>query len=138
MLSLIKLSPALEADLIDYFEIKNNDLYKLRTALSNLEHIFMAEYINYDRLRLTSNCAEAYPSSHNFSSLILSLTKLQNILNKLYTMPINLDLLPFQDLILLFVGNYYSPEFEQDITQVNFALTNFFYPCWQLLALANV
>ncbi|MEL7076061.1 MAG: hypothetical protein AAGM46_09075 [Cyanobacteria bacterium J06582_2] len=126
--TLIKLSPVLEADLINYFQIKDNEsVYKLRAAISNLEHIFLAEYIYYDQSRQESGS----------SSLILSLTKLQSILNKLYNKSISCDFISFQDLILLFVSNYYSVKFEQDIAQVNFTLENHFYPCWKLLSMST-
>ena len=122
--TLIKLSPVLEADLIEYFEIENNEgVNKLRTALSNLQHIFLTEYINRYQSSIDSD----------YSSPILSLMELQSVLNKLYTKPADNDFIAFQDLILLFVSNYYSVEFERDITRVNFALENYFYPCWQLL-----
>ena len=123
--SLIKLSPALEANFINHFNIENNEgVHNLRTALANLQNIFLTEYIYRDRTSIDSE--------HHSNSLILSLTKLQNTLNQLYTKPIN-NSIPFQDLILVFVGNYYSAEFERDITQIDFALENYFYPCWQLL-----
>lgn len=122
--TLIKLSPGLEADLIDRFKIKKQEcIDDLRVAIANLHHIFLTEYINHYQLS----------SDRNFSSPILNLAKLQNILNKLYIKPVNNNSIPFQDLILLFVGNYYSMEFERDLTQVNFALANYFYFCWKLL-----
>ena len=125
--TLIKLSPALEADLIEYFEIKNDkDIDSLRIALSDLHHLFLTEYINHYQLPIKSN--------HDFRSPISSLTELQSILNKLYTKPVDNDSIPFQDLILLFVGNYYSVESKQDITQVNFALRKHFFACYQLLS----
>lgn len=138
--TLIRLSPVLEVDLINYFKIKNNeDVNNLRIAISNLQHIFLTEYINHYQLSINSNSSHvraspaAYPSNRHLSSSILNLTKLQDTLNQLYTKPIKNDLIPFQDLILLFVGNYYNIECERDIIQLNFALANYFYPCWRLL-----
>ena len=148
--TLIKLSPALSADLINEFQIKDSEeIDSLRIAVSNLHHIFLIEYINHYQSSIKSNyivgqhalkntkthtaSSLAYLSDRNSNNLFLSLTELQNILNQLYTYPVDNDLIPFQDLILLFVGNYYSVEFERDITQVNYALKNHFYSCWQLL-----
>ena len=124
--SLIKLSPALEANLIGYFQLKNNEVINsLRIAIANLHHLFLTEYINHYQSPIKNDS--------DFGSPISSLSELQNVVDKLYTKPVNHDSISFQDLILLFVGNYYSTEFEQDITQVKFALKNYFYPCWQLL-----
>lgn len=124
--TLIKLSPALEAKLINYFQLKDNEEgNSLRVAIANLHHLFLTEYINHYQTSIKSD--------RNFSSPISSLPELQNIVNKLYTKPVNHDSDSFQDLILLFVGNYYSQEFGQDITQLEFALKNYFYPCWQIL-----
>jgi len=125
--TLIKFSPALEADLIEYFKIKNNkDIDCLRIALSNLHHIFLTEYINQYQLPVRSD--------RYFGNPISNLTTLQSTLNDLYTKPVDKDSIPFQDLILLFVGNYYSVESKRDITQVNFALRKYFFACHQLLS----
>ncbi|VEP17732.1 conserved hypothetical protein [Hyella patelloides LEGE 07179] len=119
--TLIKLPlSSLETELINKFQIKDRDiLSSLRLAISDLNQTFITEYIKQDRSK--------------YNQLILKLLRFQTLLNKLYTKPHKNTHIPFQDLIILFVGNYYCPNFEQDIASLNLALANYFFPCWLLL-----
>lgn len=109
---------SLESDLIEQFEIKDDTiLLSLSKAISHINHLF-------------SQYTQQY--KQEYSKLILNLLRLQNLLNKLYTKTNTKDL-PFQDLIILFVGNYCSSIKDRDISCLNIALANYFFPCWLLL-----
>ncbi len=125
--TLIKLSqPNLEKELISELRIKDsNSLISLRQAIYQLNQTFLIQYIREYQSSVDYN--------QQFSSLILNLIRLQNILNKLYTKPIINNSIPWRDLILLFVSNYYSTSFEQDITKLNLTLANYFFPCCLVL-----
>lgn len=108
----------LKTNLINKFQIKDRTtLSSLQKAIANLYRLYLTEYI---KQQLKDN------------KLILNLLKLQNILNRLYTKPNEQKDLPFRDLIIIFVGNYYS-EGERNITNLNFVLARYFFPCWLLL-----
>ena len=118
--TLNQLPLSIQTELINKFQIKEEDgLSSLQKAINNINEVWISEFFNQ------------YFKS--YIKLISNLLKLQNLLNKLYTRPHNNTLIPFRDLLILFVGNFYSRDFEQDITALNLALANYFTPCWQLL-----
>ena len=118
--TLIKLPSSIQKELIKKFNIENwNALFDLQQAIAKINRIFLTEYINRYQ--------------QEYTNLSLNLLKLQNLLNKLYTKPQNNTSIPFQDLIILFVSNCYSSDFEQNLSSLNLALANYFLPCWQLL-----
>ena len=119
--TLIELSQSsLKADLIDKFEIEERAiLSSLQNAIALLNLIYSTEYLKQQQAE--------------YNKLILNFLKLQNILNRLYTKPNDKNDLPFRDLIIIFVGNYYSPSCDRDIPNLNLVLKKYFFPCWLLL-----
>ena len=102
----------------------------LKQAIAKMYHIFLEEYIQYyqPNLKLANGV---------FGNLLANLLYLQNILNQLYILPIeqqDLDL-PYQDLILLFIGCYCSADCYQDFWDLDDVLAQYFLPCWLKLKL---
>ncbi|MEM8721634.1 MAG: hypothetical protein AAGE84_20455 [Cyanobacteria bacterium P01_G01_bin.39] len=118
--------PSIETDLINKFDIKERiTILSLQQALNKLNDIFINEYIR--EYQLSNNIGQ------QFSELSLNLVRLINILNQLYVKSMSNPLIPWQDLILLFVGNYHSSSNKQNIKQLNLDLAYYFYPCWSIL-----
>ncbi|MEM7757591.1 MAG: hypothetical protein AAF298_05610 [Cyanobacteria bacterium P01_A01_bin.40] len=117
---------SIESELINQFKIEDQTtLLSLKKSINKLNEIFITEYIQ--KYQLSINIGQ------QFGELSLSLIRLINILNQLYVKPMSDPLIPWQDLIILFIGNYQSIENQQDIKQLNLDLANYFYPCWSTL-----
>lgn len=95
----------------------------LKRAVVKMYSIFLEEY---------SQCYQPNIKLADgiFGDLLTNLVYLQNILNQLYTLPIQQKNLPYQDLILLFVGCYCSADCYQDFWDLDDVLAEYFLPCW--------
>lgn len=98
----------------------------LKTAIAALYQIFFQEYNAAYLPTLTSETSL-------FTDIVSNLLYLQNVLNGLYTEPINKDAVPFQDLLLLFVGCYCSSDSYAEFWSLDDALAAYYWPCWHLL-----
>lgn len=99
----------------------------LKQAIAQMHSIFLAEYtLHYQpNLQLANGI---------FGQLLANLLYLQNVLNQLYTFPIDNQHLPYQDLILLFVGCFCSADCYQDFWDLDDVLAQYFLPCWFILS----
>ena len=99
----------------------------LKQAIAQMHRIFLVEYAEYyqPNLKLANGI---------FGQLLANLLYLQNVLNQLYIFPIEKRQLPYQDLILLFVGCYCSADCYQDFWDLDDVLAQYFLPCWLILA----
>ncbi|WP_235108273.1 hypothetical protein [Acaryochloris sp. 'Moss Beach'] len=98
----------------------------LKTAIAALYQIFFQEYNTTYLPTLTGE-------SSLFTDIVSNLLYLQNVLNELYTEPINKNAVPFQDLLLLFVGCYCSSDSYAEFWSLDDALAAYYWPCWHLL-----
>lgn len=98
----------------------------LKAAIAALYQIFFQEYNTTYLPTLTGE-------SSLFTDIVSNLLYLQNVLNELYTEPINKNAVPFQDLLLLFVGCYCSSDSYAEFWSLDDALAAYYWPCWHLL-----
>lgn len=98
----------------------------LKAAIAALYQIFFQEYNTTYLPTLTGETSL-------FSDIVSNLLYLQNVLNELYTEPINKNAVPFQDLLLLFVGCYCSSDSYVEFWSLDDALAAYYWPCWHLL-----
>lgn len=98
----------------------------LKTAIAALYQIFFQEYNTTYLPTLTGEASL-------FTDIVSNLLYLQNVLNELYTEPINKNAVPFQDLLLLFVGCYCSSDSYAEFWSLDDALAAYYWPCWHLL-----
>lgn len=99
----------------------------LKAAIASLYHIFLQEYNATYLPTLVGD-------SSLFTAIVSNLIYLQNVLNDLYTDPINKNAVPFQDLLLLFVGCYCSSDSYAEFWRLDDALAAYYWPCWHLLS----
>ena len=98
----------------------------LKGAIASLYQVFFQEYNATYLPTLVGD-------SSLFTTIISNLLYLQNVLNDLYTDPINNTAVPFQDLLLLFVGCYCSSDSYAEFWSLDDALAVYYWPCWHLL-----
>ena len=118
----------LEQELLaDWNNYNSQVRLNLKQAIAKMYSIFLEEYT----LHYQPNSKQA---DGIFGNLLTNLLYLQNILNQLYTFAIENQDLPYQDLILLFVGCYCSADCYQDFWDLDDVLAQYFLPCWLNLA----
>ncbi|WP_421659404.1 hypothetical protein [Leptothermofonsia sp. ETS-13] len=124
----------LEHDLLDEWARTGNrvDSLELRTslkqAIAHLYQIFLQEY----------NCTYLPTMSGEtgmFTEIVSNLLYLQNAINSLYTDQIAQtdSELPFQDLLIVFVGCYCSSDSFSEFWSIDNVLASYFLPCWYWL-----
>lgn len=98
----------------------------LKGAIAALYQVFFQEYNATYLPTLVGD-------SSLFAAIVSNLLYLQNVLNDLYTDPINKNAVPFQDLLLLFVGCYCSSDSYAEFWTLDDVLAAYYWPCWHLL-----
>ncbi len=98
----------------------------LKGAIAALYQVFFHEY---NATYLPTLVGE----SSLFTAIVSNLLYLQNVLNDLYTDPINKAAVPCQDLLLLFVGCYCSSDSYAEFWTLDDVLAAYYWPCWHLL-----
>ena len=98
----------------------------LKAVIAALYQIFFQEY---NATYLPTLVGEA----SLFTDIVSNLLYVQNVLNELYTEPINKNAVPFQDLLLLFVGCYCSRDSYAEFWSLDDTLAAYYWPCWHLL-----
>ncbi|MBW4551816.1 MAG: hypothetical protein KME35_12005 [Aphanocapsa sp. GSE-SYN-MK-11-07L] len=120
----------LEADLLADWAAAGGPSLELRTslkqALAEMYQVFLAEYNATYLPTLTGDVGL-------FTKLVSNLLYLQNAINQLYTDAEAAAELPFQDLLLLFVGCYCSSDSYAEFWAIDDVLAAYFLPCWQRL-----
>ncbi|SRR5579883_2555032 len=102
----------------------------LKAAIAHLYQIFLQEY---NQTYLPTMAGE----SGLFTQIVGNLLYLQNAINTLYTdfaVQANVAL-PFQDLLLIFVGCYCSSDSFTEFWAIDNVLADYFIPCWKQLGL---
>ncbi len=102
---------------------------KLKRAIAQLHQIFLTEY---SATYLPTLATE----ESLFADIALNLLHLQNVINALYTDPqfTQNTVVPFQDLLIVFISRYCSGDSYADFWQVDNALADYFIPCWHYLS----
>ncbi|MEL6438168.1 MAG: hypothetical protein AAFQ80_02765 [Cyanobacteria bacterium J06621_8] len=124
---LIQLNQAnLVAELAQKLEIKADN--SLQQAIAQLNLVFLTEYItNYQPL--INNLKKQL----EFSKFLLNILYLQNLLNHIYNSQSHLNnLLPYQDLLIIFTAKYYQNK--PHIPSLNANIAKYFLPCYSLLS----
>ncbi|MDX2100574.1 MAG: hypothetical protein SFW36_22580 [Leptolyngbyaceae cyanobacterium bins.59] len=124
----------LEADILALWRERNypTESLTLRTCLKQaivrLYQIFLEEYNRTYLPTLTGQ-----PGI--FAQIVSNLVYLQNVISELYQNPIaqSSPNLPFQDLLMLFIGCYCSSDSYREFWAIDDVLANYFLPCWRLL-----
>ncbi len=97
----------------------------LKLAIAQLYHIFLEEYNAAYLPTLTGDVGL-------FTQMIGNLLHLQNVVDSLYTDAEALSKgLPFQDLLLLFIGCYCSGDSYREFWAIDDVLAAYFLPCWR-------
>ncbi len=102
----------------------------LKQAIAQLYQIFFATYAEHYQPSLVNGRGL-------FGQFAANLLYFQNALNQLYTQP-PASPVPFQDLLVLFVGCYCAGDTYADFWDVDDAIARYFLPAWQLLAAQSV
>ncbi|NJL00836.1 MAG: hypothetical protein HC910_09850 [Spirulinaceae cyanobacterium SM2_1_0] len=97
----------------------------LKQAIAQLYQIFFAAYADHYQPSLVNGRGV-------FGQFVANLLYFQNALNQLYTNPPAGEL-PFQDLLLLFVGCYCAGDSYADFWDIDDVIANYFLPAWYLL-----
>ncbi|MEO1299333.1 MAG: hypothetical protein AAFW75_26890, partial [Cyanobacteria bacterium J06636_16] len=102
---------------------------KLKRAIAQLHQIFLTEY---SATYLPTLATEA----SLFADIAINLLHLQNVINTLYTDPqfTQNAIVPFQDLLIVFISRYCSGDSYADFWQVDNVLADYFIPCWHHLS----
>ena len=100
----------------------------LKQAIAHLYQIFLQEY---NRTYLPTMSGE----TGLFTQIVSNLLYLQNVINSLYTDFIaKTDSgLPFQDLLIVFIGCYCSSDSFAEFWAIDDVLATYFLPCWHQL-----
>jgi hypothetical protein len=103
---------------------------ELKGAIARLYQIFLEEYEAAYLPQITDNF---------FTQIVSNLLDLQNAISDLYTDITAYSSLPFQDLLILFVGNAvsgdsYAEFWSVDEAGLGSAIAEYFLPCWYLLS----
>ncbi|MEB3211771.1 MAG: hypothetical protein VKL39_10465 [Leptolyngbyaceae bacterium] len=103
----------------------------LKQAIARLYEIFLREYGHTYLPTLNGEPRNGEPSL--FADMVSNLLYLQNAINELYTdLPSNSSL-PFQDLLILFIGAFCSHDSYAEFWDVDNAIASYFVPCWGIL-----
>lgn len=109
---------------VDSLELQTN----LKQAIAHLYQIFLEEYN-------TGYLPTMAGETGIFAQIASNLLHLQNAIDSLYTDGIaNQSLLPFQDLLLVFIGAYCARDSYNEFWAIDDILAAYFLPCWLLLA----
>jgi len=75
-----------------------------------------------------------------FAQAVSNLLYLQNAIDSIYKdfMTASNPALPFQDLLIVFIGNYSSSDRYSEFWEIDNILASYFLPCWQILSEKNV
>jgi hypothetical protein len=129
VLSDSELETDLLASLVNITQLNNGDAIAtratLKQAIMQLYQVFLEEYRQHYLPTLSSDGL--------FSRLLSNLLALQNVVNQLYTSTSVYSDFPFQDLLVLFIGNYCSADCYKDFWNVDDVLASYFFPCWHLV-----
>ncbi len=123
----------LEADLLANWAAAGQPVYSLelrtslKQALAQMYQIFLEEYNATYLPTLTGDVGL-------FTKLVSNLLYLQNAINQLYTDAYAESALPWQDLLLLFIGCYCSSDSYAEFWAIDDVLAAYFLPCWQRLS----
>ncbi len=97
----------------------------LKQAIAQLYQIFFATYAEHYQPSLADGRGL-------FGQFVANLLYFQNALNQLYTNPPAGDI-PFQDLLVLFVGCYCAGDSYADFWDIDDAIAHYFLPAWYRL-----
>ncbi|MEO0986293.1 MAG: hypothetical protein AAFY20_12170 [Cyanobacteria bacterium J06639_14] len=102
---------------------------KLKRAIAQLHEIFLTEY---SATYLPTLATE----ESLFADIAINLLHLQNVINTLYTDPqfTQNAIVPFQDLLIVFISRYCSGDSYADFWQIDNVLADYFIPCWHHLS----
>ncbi len=124
----------LEQDLLTEWALAGHDVrsLELRTslkqAIARLYQIFFQEYNHTYLPTMTGNIG-------TFTQVVSNLLYLGNVVNALYTHPASQhQTLPFQDLLIIFIGCYCSSNSYEEFWAIDDVLAAYFLPCWQQLS----
>jgi hypothetical protein len=123
----------LEKDLISEWQNSSLELtINLKQAIAHLYQIFLEEY-NATYLPTMTGDSE---DMGIFAKAVSNLLYLQNAIDSLYKDFIaeSNPALPFQDLLIIFIGNYSSSDNYSEFWELDDVLANYFLPCWQMLS----
>ncbi|MGA7933821.1 MAG: hypothetical protein WCA35_09765 [Kovacikia sp.] len=109
---------------VDSLELRTS----LKQAIVHLYQIFLQEY---NRFYLPTLGGE----TGLFTQIVSNLLYLQNAINSLYTdrTPKAYAGLPFQDLLIVFIGCYCSSDSYAEFWAIDDVLAGYFLPCWHHL-----
>lgn len=120
----------LERELLTEWEDPSLELStSLKQAIAHLYQIFLEEYNSTYLPTITGDIGI-------FAKAVSNLLYLQNAIDSLYrdfiaeTQPH----LPFQDLLIIFIGSYCSSDSYEEFWEVDNVLAAYFLPCWQILS----
>jgi hypothetical protein len=123
----------LESDLLAEWAAAGNLVHSLelrtslKQSLAQMYQIFLEEYNATYLPTLTGDVGL-------FTKMVSNLLYLQNAINQLYTDAYAEAELPFQDLLLLFIGCYCSSDSYAEFWAIDDVLAAYFLPCWQILS----
>ncbi|MBW4519299.1 MAG: hypothetical protein KME16_06305 [Scytolyngbya sp. HA4215-MV1] len=120
----------LETELLSDWLKEQPDTLELRSSLkSAIVHLYQIFLQEYNATYLPTLTGEV----GMFTQIVSNLLYLQNAINTLYTDP-SIDIqLPFQDLLIVFIGCYCSSESYADFWTIDDVLAAYFLPCLNLL-----
>jgi hypothetical protein len=100
----------------------------LKGAIAQLYQLFIAEY---NRTYLPTMIGD----DGLFTKIVSNLLYLQNVVNSLYVYrsAAQNPQLPFQDLLIIFIGCYCSSDSYSEFWAIDDVLAAYFLPCWHLL-----
>ncbi|MEM7773706.1 MAG: hypothetical protein AAF327_24780, partial [Cyanobacteria bacterium P01_A01_bin.37] len=122
----------LEHDLLDdWRRVENNSLslqvkVSLKQAIARLYECFLRDYS-------ATYLPTLGEDTSLFSEMVSNLLYLQNAINALYTDLPKETSLPFQDLLILFIGVFCSHDSYAEFWDVDNAIASYFVPCWNIL-----
>jgi hypothetical protein len=124
----------LEKDLLAEWlpESQNSSLelrINLKQAIAHLYQIFFQEYNSTYLPTMTGDIGV-------FAQAVSNLLYLQNAIDSIYKdfMAESNPTLPFQDLLIIFIGNYSSSDRYSEFWEIDNILASYFLPCWQVLS----
>ncbi len=131
-LSLLEDTP-LETDLLsEWADPQGMPCLELRTSLKGaIAHLYQVFMAAYNRTYLPTMTGDA----GLFTEIVGNLLHLQNVVNSLYVDRAGEQnpQLPFQDLLIIFIGCYCSSDSYSEFWTIDDVLAAHFLPCWHLL-----
>lgn len=126
----------LEKDLLAQWLVEGESSLELsislKQAIAQLYQIFLQEYNSSYLPTLTGDSGDMGIFAKSVSNLLY----LQNAIDSIYREFIaeSKPNMPFQDLLIIFIGNCSSSDRYSEFWQVDDILANYFLPCWQALS----